>query len=403
MRRAAFIAAMAALAWAGIAGGAPTPTDRPTPQVAIFYYAWYGTPTSDGAWEHWAQGGNAPPQAIGSNFYPARGLYSSGRPAVVRAQMREIAGTGVDTVIVSWWGPGSVEDGRLPFVVAAAQSAGLHVALHVEPWVGRTPQGVADALRGFAALGIRDAYVYDSAASPDEDWRSALQGLNGSESSRTRHLPVRRSRAASRASTRTTSSSTTEARSGGCARTHGRSGFSVRRRSARDSTLAAPPAIRGCATATTAAGTTTCGRRQSGRHPISSRSRATTSGTRERRSSPLVPRTGSTRATTAPGASTADAHSGRTSTDDLLGGQAAWRSGNAAADRLEDLQELEESVERGREAPAIPGDNRVVVTELLEERDGNLAQPLAFGRLRAGDGVDDERQRRPRRRPRRAR
>ena len=117
MRRAAFIAAMAALAWAGIAGGAPTPTDRPTPQVAIFYYAWYGTPTSDGAWEHWAQGGNAPPQAIGSNFYPARGLYSSGRPAVVRAQMREIAGTGVDTVIVSWWGPGSVEDARLPFVV----------------------------------------------------------------------------------------------------------------------------------------------------------------------------------------------------------------------------------------------------------------------------------------------
>ena len=124
MRRAAFIAAMAALAWAGIAGGAPTPTDRPTPQVAIFYYAWYGTPTSDGAWEHWGQGGNAPPQAIGSNFYPARGPYSSGRPAIVRAQMREIAGTGVDTVIVSWWGPGSVEDARLPSVVAAAQSVG---------------------------------------------------------------------------------------------------------------------------------------------------------------------------------------------------------------------------------------------------------------------------------------
>jgi hypothetical protein len=179
MRRAAFIAAMAALAWAGIAGGAPTPTDRPTPQVAIFYYAWYGTPASDGAWEHWGQGGNEPPRAIGSNFYPARGPYSSGRPAVVRAQMREIAGTGIDTVIVSWWGPGSVEDGRLPFVIAAAQAAGLHVALHVEPWVGRTPQGVADALRGFAALGIRDAYVYDSAASPDADWHSALASLSG--------------------------------------------------------------------------------------------------------------------------------------------------------------------------------------------------------------------------------
>ena len=48
MRRAAFIAAMATLGWAGIAGGAPTPMDRPTPQVAIFYYAWYGTPAVDG-------------------------------------------------------------------------------------------------------------------------------------------------------------------------------------------------------------------------------------------------------------------------------------------------------------------------------------------------------------------
>jgi hypothetical protein len=179
MRRAAFIAAMATLAWAGVAGGAPTPTDRPTPQVAIFYYAWYGTLAADGAWEHWGQGGNAPPDAIGSNFYPARGPYSSGRQSIVRAQMREIAGTGIDTVIVSWWGPGSVEDARLPSVVAAAQSAGLHVALHVEPWADRTPQGVADALRGFAALGIRDAYVYDSAASSDADWRAALTGLSG--------------------------------------------------------------------------------------------------------------------------------------------------------------------------------------------------------------------------------
>jgi hypothetical protein len=179
MRRAAFIVAGAALAWAAAAAGAPTPTDRPTPQVAIFYYAWYGTPAADGAWEHWGQGGNEPPRAIGSNFYPARGPYSSGRASVVRAQMREIAATGIDTVIVSWWGPGSVEDARLPSVAGAAHAAGLHVALHVEPWAGRTPQAVVDALRGFSTLGIRDAYVYDSTASRDEDWHSALAGLGG--------------------------------------------------------------------------------------------------------------------------------------------------------------------------------------------------------------------------------
>ena len=179
MRRAAFIAGVAALASAGVAGGAPTPAERPTPQVAIFYYAWYGAPVTDGAWLHWDQGGNTPPRAIGSNFYPARGPYSSGQGSVVRAQMREIAATGVDTVIVSWWGPGSLEDARLRPVASAAHAAGLQVAIHVEPWVGRTPDGVVKALRGLTGLGIRDVYVYDSSDYPDEEWKAALAGLSG--------------------------------------------------------------------------------------------------------------------------------------------------------------------------------------------------------------------------------
>lgn len=179
MRRAAMIGAAATLVWAGVAGGAPAPQERPAPQVAIFYYAWYGTPTPDGAWEHWGQGGNVPPLAIGSNFYPARGPYSSSRASVVRAQMREIAATGVDTVIVSWWGPGSPEATRLPSVAAAAHAAGLHVALHVEPWAGRTPRGVVDALQSLTGLAIQDVYVYDSPAASDDDWRTALAGLHG--------------------------------------------------------------------------------------------------------------------------------------------------------------------------------------------------------------------------------
>ena len=102
MRRAAFItAAASALVAAGVGSGAPTPLDPPVPQVAIFYYAWYGTPAVDGAWLHWGQGDNAPPRRIGSNYYPARGPYSSGVGSVLRAQMREIAATGIDTVIVS--------------------------------------------------------------------------------------------------------------------------------------------------------------------------------------------------------------------------------------------------------------------------------------------------------------
>ena len=48
--------ALPALAWATF----ERPCDRDAARdVAIFYYAWYGTPARDGAWLHWSQGGVA--------------------------------------------------------------------------------------------------------------------------------------------------------------------------------------------------------------------------------------------------------------------------------------------------------------------------------------------------------
>jgi glycoprotein endo-alpha-1,2-mannosidase len=148
-------------------------------QVAIFYYPWYGTPARDGSWQHWAQNGTAPPTQIASNWFPARGPYSSSDAALVRAQMREIAASGVQTVIVSWWGEGSTEAARLPLVARAARSAGLRVAVHVEPFAGRTPAGLLPALRSLASAGITDAYVYDSTSSPDVEWRALNAQLSG--------------------------------------------------------------------------------------------------------------------------------------------------------------------------------------------------------------------------------
>ena len=93
MRRAAFIAAVGALASAGSGQGA----DARRPAVAAgrdLLLRLVRDAGVDGAWQHWGQGGNTPPQDIGSDFYPARGPYSSGPANVVRAQMREIAATG---------------------------------------------------------------------------------------------------------------------------------------------------------------------------------------------------------------------------------------------------------------------------------------------------------------------
>jgi len=181
VRWATFIVAIAAALVGGAGVDAARDRSAPAvaPQVAVFYYAWYGTPRLDGAWLHWSQGHNQPPQALGSTYYPARGPYSSADRALVRAQMREIADAGIDTVVVSWWGPGSVEDKRLRPVARAARSAGLQVALHVEPWDGRTPSAVVDALRGMKGLGIRDVYVYDSTREADDAWRVSLARLGG--------------------------------------------------------------------------------------------------------------------------------------------------------------------------------------------------------------------------------
>jgi hypothetical protein len=139
------------------------------PRISIFYYPWYGNPARDGGWEHWLMPGSAPFD-IASSYYPARGLYSSSNPSIVRAQMREIAAAGVEEVVSSWWGWGSAEDVRLPLIVKEAHAAGLAMAVHLEPYDGRLISTVEADIDHLRALGITRVYVYrpfDIAAS---DW-----------------------------------------------------------------------------------------------------------------------------------------------------------------------------------------------------------------------------------------
>jgi glycoprotein endo-alpha-1,2-mannosidase len=177
---AAAVSAIAAIATGFVAGSVGVATAaQPAPSVAIFFYPWWGTPAHDGGYQHWAQDGNEPPAAIASNFYPARGVYSSSDATVLRSQMADIAGAKIDTVIVSWWGVGSVEDARLPGVLAAARGAGLSVAIHIEPYLGRTPATVAADVARLRQLGITDFYVYDSMSTDDAAWAAMNHSLAG--------------------------------------------------------------------------------------------------------------------------------------------------------------------------------------------------------------------------------
>lgn len=154
------------LAWASFC--APAAARAGT--VSIFYYPWYATPAVDGVWKHWDQNWHQPPGDLYSSYFPALGPYSSSDPAVVERQMSEIAGAGIDEVIVSWWGRGSREDGRLPLVVAAARRHGLAVGIHLEPYANRTATSIAADLAYLAPLGIRDVYVYHPHDLPASDW-----------------------------------------------------------------------------------------------------------------------------------------------------------------------------------------------------------------------------------------
>jgi hypothetical protein len=148
-------------------------------RVAIFYYPWYSNPARDGRWAHWfvEQDGA---QVLSTPYLPTRGLYSSSNAKVVAAQMREIAAAGVGTLVVSWWGFDSPEHERLQLVQQAAARQGLAVAIHVEPYRGRTPVRAAEDIeRLHREGGITDFYVYDADRDPAAAWADALAPLAG--------------------------------------------------------------------------------------------------------------------------------------------------------------------------------------------------------------------------------
>ena len=167
------IALIAALAAAALAPA----TALAGREAAIFYYPWYGTHEQDGAYHHWSQNGRPAPFEIASNFFPARGAYSSGDPKILDAQMAEIAAAGVRTVVASWWGWGSLEDQRLPAILAAANRRGVAVAAHLEPYEGRTLATIEQDVAHLRALGIRDVYVYRPSDIPAEGWAALRPSL----------------------------------------------------------------------------------------------------------------------------------------------------------------------------------------------------------------------------------
>jgi len=153
------------------------PSYASAPVVAAFYYPWFGSP-EDGGYAHWAQNGHAPPVDIASNYYPAYGPYSSSNAAVIATQLSEAARAGIDELAVSWWGRGSSEDKVLPDILAGAAGTGVQIAVHIEPYSGRSVASVLADAAYLRSLGIRTIYVYQAFAGiAPADWASANDAL----------------------------------------------------------------------------------------------------------------------------------------------------------------------------------------------------------------------------------
>jgi hypothetical protein len=169
--RSLIVCFLAALSFPAFAfAGAPT--------VAAFYYPWYGTPARDGSWIHWNQNNHNPPDDIASAYFPLLGPYSSDDPAVLATQMNEVQETGINEIIVSWWGRGSFEDKRLPAVIAAAKLDGIAVAVHVEPYSGRTPTTVVSDIWYLRTLGITTFYVFHPDDFTAPQWAAAMDTVH---------------------------------------------------------------------------------------------------------------------------------------------------------------------------------------------------------------------------------
>src|SRR3954468_8288130 len=149
------------------------------PGVSAFFYPWYGTPAFDGGYQHWQQRAHDPPASAGSNYWPARGLYSSSDRFVLAAQMAEMRRAGIADVAVSWWGRGSAEDARLTAVGAAARAEHLTVSVHLEPYEGRDVASTADDIAYLRGRGVTTFYLYRPFELDPASWASLNDELTG--------------------------------------------------------------------------------------------------------------------------------------------------------------------------------------------------------------------------------
>jgi len=168
--------------------------------TSIFYYPWYGSPSSDGQWIKWTQNDHTPPDDIASNYYPVLSPYGSRNITVMNRHMDWLRSANIGIIIVSWWGPGWFGDLFVKDLLDAAAGNGIKVAFHLEPYETRTAYTIKSDMQyilanygshpailkiarptkwGNSTLPRPVFYAYRSVLIDDKSWAEMLDGLRG--------------------------------------------------------------------------------------------------------------------------------------------------------------------------------------------------------------------------------
>ena len=117
------------------------------PNLHVFYYSWYGNPSTDSIYRHWSHNviphwsdktwDNMPKfpggEDIGANYYPELGCYSSNNDTIIDKHFQMMASAGIGVCVISWWGAGSYEDKSVPKYLSIAKKYHIKIAFHIEP------------------------------------------------------------------------------------------------------------------------------------------------------------------------------------------------------------------------------------------------------------------------------
>ncbi|HSF19432.1 MAG TPA: hypothetical protein VLK65_28170 [Vicinamibacteria bacterium] len=94
------------------------------------YYPWYGAEP----WRHWDAASRKPPDDMATHYVPRLGAYDSRDRSIIEKHARWIAGSGVGSISLSWWGAGSYEDETVHAVLDVMKDHGISVSFGLEPY-----------------------------------------------------------------------------------------------------------------------------------------------------------------------------------------------------------------------------------------------------------------------------